>query len=105
MKDSLIYNTEVRMYSWVALFVLLSFYFLLRILETNEDKYYIWFAIMSLCSGYTHYYGLLSVSFFYLALIIYSIFKNKEYIKKTIITSLLTVIRLFALVFYLTSNF
>lgn len=71
------YNVEVRMYSLAATFVLFSFYSLLKIMETGKG--YVCFIITALAAAYTHYYALLSVSFFYLAILFYA-FSKKEFI-------------------------
>lgn len=64
------YNVEVRMYSWGALFVLLSFYCLYLILTEESTKHYILFMLSSLAAAYTHYYCLIAVAFFYLVLLV-----------------------------------
>ena len=85
-------NVEVRMYSWGALFVLLSFYSLYGILEKNRVKDYLLFGLFSLAAAYTHYYCLISVAFFYLVLLVRALVSRKENLKKTLITCVLTVI-------------
>ena len=93
IETALIYNVEARMYSYAALFVFLSFYFLLGILEKNKWSDYLKFAIMSLLAAYTHYYALLSVAFLYLGLVVFSIFsKNKKYLLKSIVTAICTLL-------------
>ena len=91
LPNALEYNVEARMYSWASLFVLCSFYFVLIILEEDSLKNYLIFALFSLLAAYTHYYALLSVAFFYVALLIVAIWKKKS-IKNVLITYAVTVV-------------
>lgn len=91
MKRAVTYNVEVRMYSMGAFFVLLSFLALYNIIKNNNKKDWIIFCIVSLCAAFTHYYALISVAFFYVTLLIL-MFKNKKYMKPTIITSIVTIL-------------
>ena len=91
MKCAYTYNTQIRMYSWAELFVLLSFYELYLILKKDKTKNYILFVLFSLCAAYTHYYALISVAFFYLALYLFAI-KHKNRWKKIIISSAVTIV-------------
>ncbi len=69
------YNVEVRMYSLAFMFVLFSFYGFLKLL--NGEKYGMPLFIMaSLGAAYSHYYAMMSVAFFYLALFIYTLKKQ-----------------------------
>lgn len=86
------YNVEVRMYSWGALFVLLSYMFLRQILSQNKWSSYAGFVICSLAAAYTHYYCLISVAFFYLTLIMISLLKRKDFLKKTLFICTVAVI-------------
>lgn len=76
MPSAVTYNVEVRMYSWAALFVYLSFLGLYGILIRGRRKDYIFFTICSLGAAYTHYYALVSVAFFYLILMYISVRKK-----------------------------
>lgn len=73
--QAIVYNVEVRMYSWAFLFVLLSFWFLFSIME-NKLYAEIPFILFSLAAAYTHYYALFSVAFFYLALLLLCLLKK-----------------------------
>lgn len=92
LSNALSYNREIRMYSWGALFVLLSFYFLLRILKTNNTIHYVLFVLFSLCAAYTHYYCIITVAFFYLALLVMIFMDWKRYITKVLISCVATVV-------------
>ncbi len=89
LPSAITYNVEVRMYSWGALFILLSYLGLYQILKDGKCKDYVLFTVFSLASAYTHYYCLLSVAFFYLILICDAfVCKTK---KKIISTALLCI--------------
>lgn len=90
LNNAVTYNVQARMYSWAALFVLLSFYGFDLILEHKKHGYAV-FILSSLAAAYTHYYALMTVAFFYLALIIYGI-AQKVSLKKVIITCLVTIL-------------
>lgn len=89
------FNMEVRMYSLMALFCFLSYLFLYEILldeERKQRKNYFWFAFFSLCAAYTHYYALITVAFFYLALLVWTCCKYRKITKELIVTYLGTII-------------
>ncbi len=86
------YNVQARMYSWGALFVLMSFFYLHEVLVNNRIRDYIGFTVMSLGAAYTHYYCLISVAFFYLVLILAALIKRKEYLLKALIACIVTVL-------------
>lgn len=86
------YNVQTRMYSWGALFVLMSFYCLSGILEHNRIRDYVGFVMMSLGAAYTHYYCLISVAFFYLVLLLVAAVKRKEYLARVLSSCVVTVV-------------
>lgn len=74
-----IYASQIRMYTWVMLFVTIAGIYANRIYK--EDiciKNYIIFCIFSILSCYTHYYGLMACGIINLILLIYFIKKRKE---------------------------
>ena len=71
------YNVEARMYSLASMFVLFSFYGLYKLL--NEEKGgELFFVLASLGAAYTHYFAMMSVAVFYLALLIWTIIGRFE---------------------------
>ena len=72
------FNVFIRMYSWAAFFVLLSYLELRKILLCGTNKDYLFFVLFSLGAAYTHYYALVSVAFFYIALLILGFFDRKK---------------------------
>ena len=67
--NAVIYNVEVRMYCLAFMFVLLSYYSLYRCIK-GEKRAEIFFVLFSLGAAYSHYYAMLAVAFFYLALFV-----------------------------------
>ncbi|MCD8376678.1 MAG: glycosyltransferase family 39 protein [Oscillospiraceae bacterium] len=84
--NAVTYNMEVRMYSWGALFILLSFYYLYLILTEGKAAHYVLFVVFSVAAAYTHYYCLLAVAFFYAALLFLSVFRKRLGLKKVLLT-------------------
>lgn len=82
--NAVYFNMEVRMYSWGALFVLLSFLELNYILQDKKNRNYILFLLFSLAAAYTHYYCLISVAFFYLSILAAALFLKRLNIKKVL---------------------
>ncbi len=74
----LMYAGEIRMYTWAMLFVTLMAIYAYRILKYRDvkNKNWIIFAIFSLASAYTHYYGLAAAFVINLGLFIYLIVKS-----------------------------
>lgn len=99
------YNVEVRMYSWGAFFLFLSFLFLGRILRTNEVRDYVGFSCVSLAAAYTHYYCLVSVAFFYLVLLFWMLIRRGSYVRRVIGTCFFAVIGYLPWLFVLLSTF
>ena len=81
---------EARSYEWCALFILMVFLFLYKILKEHKTTDYLLFTLFSLLAAYTHYYSLLVVSFFYLVLLIES-FGSSSKKKWFLITLVLSV--------------
>ncbi len=80
---SVVYASELRMYTWEMLFVTLTAIYAYRILKYREvkNKNWVLFALFSLASAYTHYYGLIASFIINLLLLIYfsvKSHKNKE---------------------------
>lgn len=81
----LIYSSEIRMYSWAAVFVTLTGIYAYRIVSKEKSiKNWIIFATFSLLSAYTHYFAMIAIGIINLMLFIWCI-KNKKYIREFII--------------------
>lgn len=82
---AIMFNVEVRMYSLGAFFVLVAYLALHDILHSGKTFSWVIFSISSLCAAYTHYYALISVAFFYLALLSL-LMQDKSNLKRILIT-------------------
>lgn len=85
-------NVEVRMYSWGALFVLVAYLALYKLL--TDEKKYVWiiFVLASLAAAYTHYYCLISVAFYYLVIIINTLVRERKHMRKMLVACLVTIL-------------
>ncbi|MBR6033391.1 MAG: glycosyltransferase family 39 protein [Clostridia bacterium] len=76
MPTNIIYASEIRMYTWGMLFVVLLGIYAYRLYkDSNNIKNWILFALFSICSAYTHYYGLMAAGLMNLLVMIYFITK------------------------------
>lgn len=91
MKNALIYNVEVRMYTLASLFVFIAYISFYKIIKDNRLSNWIIFCISSLAAAYTHYYALLSVGFFFIMLVPIAIL-HKKYRKGVIISILVAIL-------------
>lgn len=89
---AMVYNLEARMYSWAALFVLLSFLKVDDILKRGRWIDYILFALYAVLAAYTHYYAMIAVAFFYLFLLVRVFFSQHGQIIRMIAVCIGTVI-------------
>ncbi len=79
------YALQIRMYTWVMLFVTITAIYANRIYnKKNSVKNWIIFALFSLLSAYTHYYGVMAAGIINLVLFIYFL-KNRKIQKRNLI--------------------
>ena len=72
------YSSEIRMYTWVMLFVTITAIYANRIYKKELSiKNWVIFALFSLLSAYTHYYGLMFAGIINVILFIY-LLKNRK---------------------------
>lgn len=105
LTESIKMNVEVRMYTWASLFVLIAYLSLYEILSTNRKRGWMIFVIASLAAAYTHYYCLISVAFFYIVLILVSIFRKNLMLKSMILACSFTVLAYIPWLFIIFSTF
>lgn len=70
-----VYANEIRMYAWGMLFVTLLGIYAYRLAHNSKFSYWLIFGLTSLCSIYTHYYGLMAAGLINIVLLIYYIRK------------------------------
>ena len=92
LQCTLRYNVEIRMYSWVVLFVLTAYLSLYAIFDGNRKRSYVLFTAASLAAAYSHYYALIAVAFFYLVLMLYALIVRREMVRRVIVTWAVTVV-------------
>ncbi|MDR3291482.1 MAG: glycosyltransferase family 39 protein [Methanobrevibacter sp.] len=92
MPRMMFYTIEARMYSLAVLFVTLSFYYCYMITKEDIKKNWIIFILSSLFAAYTHYYGMIAVSFIYLLLLYHIFSKNKKLIRKWIFSVIVSIL-------------
>lgn len=76
------YATQIRMYTWALLFVSITAFYAYKAFKDTKTKDWIIFAIFSLASAYTHYFGLFTIGIINLVLLYYVIKYKKELLKK-----------------------
>ncbi len=67
--NAVMYNIEARSFSLAAMMILFAYYFLYRIALGSSKAIYP-FVLFSLGAAYSHYYAMMSVSIFYIAILI-----------------------------------
>lgn len=75
---TLAYSNEIRMYSWAAVFVLLTGIYAYRITKESSAKNWILFSMFSLFSAYTHYFATIAIGLINLILFIYVIMHRQQ---------------------------
>ena len=80
-----VYATQIRMYTWVMLFVTITAIYANRLYKKDSSlKNWIIFGLFSILSCYTHYYGLMAAGLINLFLLI-NFIKNKKQRKNDLI--------------------
>ncbi|WP_407424389.1 hypothetical protein [Methanobrevibacter sp.] len=97
MSEFFTYYLTARMYTWALLFMVIAFLFVKDILDKNDYKSWILFAVFVTLAAYTHYFSILTTVVIYIMLFVWIIFfKERENItsnlKKLFISALLCVI-------------
>ena len=88
---SVFFNIEVRMYSLSAVELVMAFFGYYMIFKDSERiSGYVIFTVSSIAAAYTHYYCIVSVSVFYLALLIMFL-KKKMLLKRLLAVYVLTI--------------
>ncbi len=81
MRSAVLYNVEVRMYSWAALFVLLVYYACYMIIADDRRSGYILFAVFALLAAYTHYYTIIPIAILTLSVFVFLFVKKRSFLK------------------------
>jgi len=86
------YAVEVRMYSFAAAFVFGNAVYAYRCYYEEKKSNWIIFAILGVCSAYTHYFALVSTGIVYGILLVLLLLKKRKKILPWCLSSLLTII-------------
>lgn len=86
------YNLNLRMYSWMTFFVFAAGLFAYEIISTNKKVWWGLFTLVSLGGVYTQYFAVVPLTFIYLFLLVYYIFKDKTQLKRWVVCSIITVV-------------
>lgn len=78
MRSAVVYNVEVRMYSWAALLVLLAYYACYMIMTDDRRLGYVWFAVFALLAAYTHYYTIIPLAILTVSVFLFLLVKKKK---------------------------
>ncbi|MBO4699788.1 glycosyltransferase family 39 protein [bacterium] len=78
MRSAVVYNVEVRMYSWAALFVLMAYYACYMILADDRRSGYILFAVFALLAAYTHYYTIIPLVILTVSVFVFLLVKKRK---------------------------
>lgn len=86
MPKMMMYSTEIRMYTWCYLFVVLSAWYVYKIIEENKKSDWLAYLFWGLCACYTHYFAAVAIIVIHIFLFVYSL--KKKIIKSWIISSI-----------------
>lgn len=91
---TLLYSNEIRMYSWAAVFVLLTAIYAYRITKENTVKNWVLFSVFSLLSAYTHYFAMMAIGLINLVVFIYVLrkLKQEKIFKKWVISAVTQIV-------------
>lgn len=93
MPVQIIYSQEIRMYTWLLLFVTMSSIYAQRLIKnSNSNKNIILFTLFNVAASYTHYYGLMTNILINLVIILWLIKTNRKMIKKIIVSILCQIV-------------
>ena len=81
MRSAVVYNVEVRMYSWAALFVLTAYYACYMIMSDDRRSGYVLFAVSALLAAYTHYYTIIPLVILTVSVLVFLFVKKRKILK------------------------
>ena len=81
MYNAVIYNVEIRMYSWAAFFVFASFCLLYVCLHGHSWPAHIALGLCAAMASYCHYYGFLTAGLMLFGLMVATIIQRKHVLK------------------------
>lgn len=83
-------TTEIRMYGYASLFVLMTFYYAAKVIRENgKTKDFILLLVFFVCSAYSHNYSLIASAFIVVYVLLYFLVCNRQKFLKAFIFSCL----------------
>lgn len=89
---TMLYATEVRMYSLAEMLVFFNALFAYRCWKENKTLHWILFTLFGTAAAYTHYFALVSAAMVYGLLLVLAIFKKRELLKPWLLVSAATIL-------------
>lgn len=86
LRSAIMYNVEVRMYSWCQLFVFLTYLTSWQIFRGGKARQYIGLTVFSLGAIYCHYFALSSIGILYAFIFFYFMLTNWKSIWKIVLS-------------------
>ena len=78
-------TTEIRMYGYCSLFLVLCFYYATKIIRYNKTKDWVFLTIFFVCAAYSHNYSLIASAAIVAYLLLYHICHRRKDLKKAIL--------------------
>lgn len=104
MPQLMFYGVEIRMYGWGLLFVTASLVYMYEILKNNSWKNWAIFTLLTIFSAHTHYFSGIASFSLYLTLLVYILLKNREMLKKWIVSTIIAILGFIPWLFILLSQ-
>ncbi len=98
------YSQEVKFYIFLALFVTISMFFIIRMLKNNNIKDYIGYTIVNAAIVYTFTIGVLYVIAQGLIVLTYILIKNKKILKKFLISNIILIASILPFAIYIITH-
>lgn len=92
----ILYSQEGRPYAFFALFTILSFYWLIRLLKNFSKRAIIYYCVFTALMLYGHYFGLFTLFSQYIIILLVFLISNKDeriqLFKQTVVSSLIVLV-------------
>lgn len=98
------YSQEVKFYIFLALFVTISMFFIIRIIKNNHIKDYVGYTLANAAIVYTFTIGILYVIAQGLIVLTYILIKNKKILKNFLISNLILIASILPFAIYILTH-
>jgi len=86
MPHMMFYTIEIRAYSWIILFLTLSFFYGYKSLKNLNYKNFGLLTLFSILTAYTNYFAILCIIVIYFIILLHIILRNRKEAKKWILS-------------------